>query len=314
MTFQYLPANGLHHVTVGVADMAPVEALWIGRFGLEQVASAHGPDPELARLWGIAPELIAEQRLLRTPGAAAGYLHFVRFSRPAEPVRHGAGAADVGPKNLDVNCEGLRARQAALLEAGYRFRSAVAEYEVGGVHALEVQMPAHDETNVVLIEILSRGFEVAFSPAGFAALTSFVVIVPDTRSEAGFFQRTFGFRDIMHHRITGPGIEAAVGLPPGAALDMRLLGREHDLFGRLELIQYEGATGEDRFSRAVPPACGTLHCGIAVPSLARAVDRARAAGARVSERGNCRTLFGDGPMALVESPAGLRIELFQPSA
>ncbi len=109
------------------------------------------------------------------------------------------------------------------------------EYEVGGIRAREVQMPAHDETNIVLIEILSGGYEMKYSPAGYAALTSFVVIVPSTKIEASFYADLFDLDELMHHRITGPEIEKAVGLPSGTALDMRLMGREGNFFGRSSL-------------------------------------------------------------------------------
>ena len=40
---------------------------------------------------------------------------------------------------------------------------------------------------------------------GYGGLTSFVVIVPDTRAEAGFFRAVFGLEELMHHRLSGAG-------------------------------------------------------------------------------------------------------------
>jgi len=251
---------------------------------------------------------VAEQLLVRTPGARAGWLHFVRFARPAAPVRAGAAPTDRGPKNLDVHCHDLPARYASLTDAGYAFRSAVSEYEVGDIRAREVQMPAHDDTNVVLVEVV--GDSGPAGPAGVAALTSLVVIVPDAPAEQRFFETAFGFAEVMHHRITGPGIEQAVGLPPGSALDMRLAGDPDEPFGRLELIQYEGPDGADRFARARPPATGALYAGIAVANVAATLERAQAGGARVRAVDHAGTLFGSGPMGMVTSPAGLRIAVF----
>ena len=231
--------GGIAHVTVGVADLQPVFDLWIDRFGLETVARLSGPDPGLGILWDIPAGSISDQALIRTPGADTGWLHFVQFSEPDAPVRAGAMATDLGPKNIDVNCEDMPARYGELEAAGCVFRSAVSEYQVGDIHAREAQMPGHDETNIVLIEILSGGFDMKHSPAGYAAMTSFVVIVPCTKTESRFYADVFGLDELMHHRITGRGIEEAVGLPKGSTLDMRLMGREQNFFGRVELIEYE---------------------------------------------------------------------------
>ena len=305
--------DAIAHLTVGVADLAPVRELWIDRFGLEVAATRGGADEGLAKLWGVSPDRIADQLLLRTPGAETGWLHFVQFSQPDAPVRAGAEPTDLCPKSIDVNCKDMPAVYAELIAAGCKFRSAVSEYEVGGIRAREVQMPAHDETNIVLIEILSGGFEMKYSPAGYAALTSFVVIVPSTKIEASFYADLFDLDELMHHRITGPGIEEAVGLPSGTALDMRLMGREGNFFGRVELIEYEGLEGKNRFPMAKPPALGTLHCTFAVNSLDRFVERAAKMGVEVVAHENIETIFCAGTVYSVYSPAGLRIEIFQRS-
>jgi catechol 2,3-dioxygenase-like lactoylglutathione lyase family enzyme len=306
--------DAIAHVTVGVADLHPVFDLWIDQLGLEIVERRAGPDPGLGQLWNIQAASIADQVLIRTPGADTGWLHFVQFSEPGAPVRSGAAPTDLCPKNIDVNCEDMPARYAELKAAGYEFRSAVSEYEVGGIYAREVQMPSHDDINVVLIEVLSGGFEMNFSPAGYAAMTSFVVVVPSTKTEAGFYAQLFGLDEIMHHRITGPGIEEVVGLPKESALDMRLMGREEKFFGRVELIDYQGLQGTDRFMLTKPPALGTLGCAFSVASLDRFLARAKEQGIQTVAHGRVETLFGAGPMCTLSSPAGLRIDVFERTA
>ena len=305
--------DAISQVTVGVADLKPVFDLWIDRFGLETVVRRTGPDPGLARLWGIEATNIADQLLIRTPGAETGWLHFVQFDKPDVPARRGAAATDLGPKNIDVNCRDMPVRHAELRAAGHSFRSPIVEYELDGIRAREVQMPGHDDINVVLIEVLSKGFEINFSPRSYGAVTSFVVIVPDTIIEAEFFHRIFGFDELMHHRITGPGIEEAVGLPKGTVLDMRLMGREGKFFGRAELIAYEGFDGVDRFALAKAPSLGTLHCGIAVDSVLEIAQRARDSGIAITEFSDIDTIFGAGHMAALYTPAGLRIDVYETS-
>ena len=306
--------DAISQVTVGVADLKPVFDLWIDRFGLETVVRRTGPDPGLARLWGIEATNIADQLLIRTPGAETGWLHFVQFDKPDVPARRGAAATDLGPKNIDVNCRDMPVRHAELRAAGHSFRSPIVEYELDGIRAREVQMPGHDDINVVLIEVLSKGFEINFSPRGCGAVTSFVVVVPDTRLEGDFYRKVFGFDELMLHRLTGPEIEEMIGLPTGSALEMRLMGHKKEIFGRMELIRYEGIEGRDRFVLAKPPALGILHCGIAVDSVGDTVRRARDSGFDVAVFDGMDTVFGVGRMAVLQSPAGLRIEVCETGA
>lgn len=291
--------------------MEAVIELWIKQFGLEIVRRQSGADPGLAKLWGIRADQFVDQLLVRTPGAGEGWLHFVQFEQPGHPVRQAAAATDLGPKSLDVNCLDMPARYAELRAAGYRFRSGISEYPVEDMHVREVQMPGHDDTNIVLIEILSGGFEIDYSPSGYGGVTSFVVVVSDTTVESAFYRDVLGLDEIMHHRITGPGIEAAVGLPRGAALDMRLLGRESHMFGRMELIAYEGLQGQDRFPLARAPALGILCCGYVVESVRDFVAYSRSSGVDARQVDDVETIFGAGPMGVLYSPAGLRIEVYE---
>jgi len=295
---------------VGVADMAPARSLWIDRFGLEVVTESSGADKELSRIWDLPDDAIAEQLLLRTPGAAHGWLHVVRFAEPLAPVRAGAQPIDLCPKNIDVNCIAIEDRCAELEASGHTFRSSVNDYSIGDVSAREVQMPAHDDVNVVLIEV--EDWPIRLSARHYGAVTSFVVVVPDTAVEAEFYKAVFGHQQLMHHRISGEAIEKTVGLPPGAALDMRLLGEPDELYGRVELITYEGLSGGNLFPAARAPATGILGCRFEVSDMDVFCERARHCGCNVKRLGQVDLLVGAGEMSVLKSPAGLAIEVLQP--
>ncbi|MEE4184806.1 MAG: hypothetical protein V2J12_03450 [Gammaproteobacteria bacterium] len=300
--------RSIAHLFVGVADMNPVRELWVQRFGLETVAELTGPDAELARLWGLPPDAIAAQLLLRTPGASSGWLHFVQFAVPAAPVRAAAQPTDLCPKNIDVNCVDMPARHAELAAAGYRFRSAISAYEIAGMQACEVQMPAHDDINVVLIEVAD--WPVQLSAQHFGAVTSFVSTVPDTAAEGRFYHALLGLEELLQHRIAGPAIEEVVGLPAGAALHMRLLGDPGEVYGRLELIAYEQIKGRDLYPRARPPALGILGCRFRTDNVLNLRERAVALGVPVTACGRFELLFGCVELIRLRSPAGLALEIF----
>lgn len=298
------------HIVVGVADMAPVRQLWQTHFGLEVVASAQGADADLERLLGLPAGGVAEQLLLRTPGQAHGWLHFIRFSQPGSPLREGAATTALCPKNIDINCEDMPARVKQLEAAGYVFRSAISEYQIDGMTVREVQMSAHDAINVVLIEV--PDWTMQLTAERFGGVTSFVVTVPDTEAEAAFYQRVFGHELLLHHRITGPEIEAVVGLPPGAALDMRLTGAADELLGRMELVSYEGIAGRNLFAAARAPATGSLAARFRVDDLDAFMAGANAGDMTVSD--DLTLLFGGCRLAQFQSPAGFSVEAYELTA
>lgn len=303
------PADPLNigWVSIGVSDMAAAEALWVEQFGLKIIDRRTGPDTELADLWGLVPTQISQQLLLGTPGAATGLLHFVEFSEPGGAVREAAASTDLGPKNLDVNCAGMPLLAEGLLASGYSFRSAIAEYEFDGIEVREVQMPVHDAVNVVLIEVLSAGFEVNYTQKGFAGLTSFVVIVPDVQREVAFYQHLFGMQTILSHALSGKAIEDAADLPAGTVLDLHLLGDPDNLFGRMELIEYTGINGANLFPRCTAPAAGILNCGFKTNAIKEFQQQAVAAGFAVTEHPGNRLIFGSGELLSLSSPAGFRL-------
>ena len=232
----------------------------------------------------------------------------VEFANPKSAIRGTAKPYDLGAKNIDVNCSDMPQKISELQSTGFKFRSDMAEYELDDIRAREIQMPAHDGLNVVLVEVLSKGFETPYTEAGFAATTSFVVIVDDIERETDFYRSIFGFDEIMRHQLSGPEIEKVIGLPPGSSLHMHLCGKANNMFGRMELIHYEGLAGTDLFKAARAPATGILNCWFQVDSLARFTNRARDESIEINNAGSIDTMVATGEVALLQSPAGLRIQ------
>jgi len=297
---------GISYITVSVANMEEALAFWTGQLGMELRARRNGADAGASALLGVAPDEIAGQAVIGSPGAEDGRIYLVQFAEPGEPVRLGSAPTDLGPKNLDINCTDMPARMDELKKAGYAFRSDFSEYELNGLQVREVQMPGHDGTNIVFIEVAGEQdeFSTPFSDRGYAAVTSFVIIVPDTLPEAEFYRELFGFDELLHHRLSGPEIEAVVGLPPGAALELRMLGRQDSPFGRVELVSYEGAPGANLFAKAHPPATGILGGGFVAAAADGFLQRAEALSLAVHDRGECATVLGNYRVYKATTPAG----------
>jgi catechol 2,3-dioxygenase-like lactoylglutathione lyase family enzyme len=303
------PALGaFDYVSVGTADLEQALETWRDLFGLEVIARRDGPDAALAALWELEPGAIARQALVRTPGVQSGALHLVEFSQPGRPVREGAEVFDRLPKNLDVYARDLPARYDELIAAGRTFRARWTEMPApGGLTFREVQMPGHDDTNIVLLEILDTDY--THSEAGYAGIGPIIIVVRDADRETAFYKDVLGLEMLTQDLLAGPEIERMVGLPEGAGIDFRVLGAETDPMGRIEIIEYQRAEGRQLFDRAVPPATGLLHAGWRVADLAPLRRQLAARGIDYREVGAVDAIYGDGPMLVFHSPAGFRIEV-----
>ncbi len=303
------PALGaFSHVTVGTADLDGALAVWRDHFALAVVATRNGPDPALAKLWDVDAGDISRQALVRTPGLQTGALHLVEFTTPGAPVRDGAQVFDRVPKNLDVYARDLPARYEELRAAGLEFRAPWVEMPApGGLTFREVQMPGHDATNIVLMEILDTNYR--HSPAGYAGVGPLIIVVGDAETEVAFYQDVLGLEMIMQDLLAGPEIERMVGLPAGAGIDFRVLGAEADPMGRIEVIEYQRTGGADLFQRARAPATGALHAGWQVESLDPLRRQLDARGIDYEAVDALDTIYGSGPVIAFRTPAGCRIEV-----
>ena len=300
------------HITVGVADVDEALGLWVDEFGFEVVAEHAGPDPGLAEFWGLGDgSAIVRQAVVATPGESRGQIHLVQFADPGVPVRHGAEVFDLLPKNLDIHAEDLPAKFEMLKAKGRTFRSdRYSEVtSPSGTTFREIHMKGHDETNIVLLEVLGESEH--YSPKGFSGVGPVITIVPDAAAEQQFYVDALGLEVLSENLLKGPEIERMVGLPPGAGLDVRVLGHGDEHFGRIEIVDYQGVEGENRYPRAVPPALGTLHVRYELENLEPLTSRLEALGVDYRSHDSVETLLGSGSAIVFRSPAGFRIEAQQ---
>ncbi len=300
-------------VSVGVASLDEALNLWQQTFGLSCQELRVGDDPDLARLWDIDPHDIVRQAMLRTPGLAAGGLHLVEFRDPDAPIRQGAEVYDLCPKNLDIYVDDLPRRMEELKRQGWVFRNEqYSEVEApNGTIFREVHLPSHDAINVVLLQVLGQTHP--FTPQGFAGVGPLITIVGDATAERQFFEQTFGMRMLTHNLLSGPEVEKMVGLPPGAELDISIWGEAGEHFGQMELIQYGGVAGADRYPLARPKSLGVLHVNYHCANLQALAEQLARVGCAAVAHQPGTTLPGTGAALTVRSPAGLRIDVFEDS-
>jgi catechol 2,3-dioxygenase-like lactoylglutathione lyase family enzyme len=302
------------HVTIGVASLNEALRFWQDNFGFGIRILREGADSALGSLWGIDPEGISRQAILATPTgvrrwATAGAMHLVEFRNPLPAIREGATAFDLLPKNLDLYTTDMPTRYTQLEAAGHRFRTRWAEMPAGEHLFREVQMPAHDAINVVLIEAIGPGYDTPLSPAGYAGIGPLVTIVPGIEAETVFWRDVLGMTTTLELELAGPVIERTVGLPQGAALRLCVFGDLDEPLGRIEIIEYQQVRGRNLYPRARPPATGILHVNHQVPDLGPLRTRLEAAKIAFREHGVLNCLYGSGPILSFHSPAGFKVEV-----
>jgi catechol 2,3-dioxygenase-like lactoylglutathione lyase family enzyme len=304
--------NPFHHVVIGVANLEHVLTLWVDVFGMELVARRDGSDAELARLWQLDDSDIRRQALVAAPGQRLGMLHFVEFQAPGPPVRRDASATDACPKNLDVYADDLPQKMRELVARGYRFRNSIHSEVTApdGTLFREAHMHAHDDINVVLLEV--PGWQVPYSERGFAAVGLLITIVPDTDREKRFYRDVLGLGKLGENLLEGPEIERMVGLPPGAAMDASIWGQKDNPMGQIEIIEYRGAGGNNLFPRARPKSLGILHVGFESADIGPLRGRLSNEAVDFVDHGPVSTLAVRGNTISFLSPAGLRIEVTAP--
>ncbi|MFK7955289.1 MAG: hypothetical protein AB8B96_04280 [Lysobacterales bacterium] len=310
MSFAALDLSAWHSVTVGVTDFNLALKLWRDTFGFQQTDARVGPDADLARLWGIEAGDIRQQALLFTPGKNVGGLHLVEFDSSVQSVRKGAEVFDRCPKNLDIYVDDLPRRVEELKQRGLTFRNPqYTEVEApDGTVFREIHLPSHDDINVVLLQVMGEQHD--YTPQGFAGVGPLITIVGSAQAEKCFFADALGMQMLTENLLSGPEIEKMVGLPSGAQLDISIWGRPGQHFGQMELIEYRGVAGEDRYPRTEPPSAGVLHVNYHCNSSARLRNSLREAGAVVTQTDSVQTLPGNGEVTTVRSPGGLRMDFF----
>lgn len=304
-------------VTVGVANLDKALELWVGTFGFSTLATRDGEDAELAALWRILPSDIRRQALLGMPDSRYGRLHLVEFTEPGPAVREGAQVFDLSPESLAIYTRDLPARVKEMQAGGFTFLTAEPSEinAADGTRFREIQLPAHDEINIVLLERLEgkKDFdEMEFSAQGFAGIGPLMASVGHAPTERDFYAHVMGFDMLSDNVLAGPEIERMIGLPSGSSLDVSIWGNGNQPQGQIEVIEYRGTKGHNLYPVTVPTQLGILHVSYEVTDLEAFKQKLHSSGINAVARDYREVVFGSGPFIRFRTPSGMNIEAFEP--
>lgn len=298
-------------ITVGVSDLDEVLNLWVGELGFTVVEREEGDSPELNKLWGLKEGDIARQALIANKNNSVGMIHFVQFNNPEKPVREGAENYDLTPKNLDIHVRDLPEKMDELQGKGHSFRDTDhTEFKLsGGRDFRGAQLLSPNTVNVGMLETV--GEKQNYNELGIAGLALFVFTVPNIETESAFFESIFLLDKLSSSVISGPEIEEMAGLPKGTTLKVDIFGHKDFTDGQLEIVEYAGVESKNLYPSARPKSLGILHLGYIVPDATGLKERLKKQGVSIREQGHAKTLAGEGQVISFNSPAGLKIEIYE---
>ncbi len=308
---------------LGVTDFGPHIDLFCGELGFEVANEGVVREADAARLWGDGVGDV-ETRLLTAAGARTGRIHLLKVADPVAPAEH-PHTLDLGLAGLNLYTRDIEASHDRLVAVGHPWTTAPSTYEVPlgdtVVSVTEGFCFGPDGVDVVFVQPANaRGTEAwsADPLRPYTELTSVVCHVPDFEAELRFWgPEGLGLSARYDVTFSSPGLEAMAELPEGTVLRLAFVTGAGGGTTRIEMIHVaDNVRGVDR-RPAQRPARDLGHTGWSVRTrdVEAAVARAEETGGRVS----CRPfdavtpLHGAARLAVVDTPNGISVELWQPS-
>ncbi len=313
--------TGITAVLIGVTDFRPHLDLLCGELGFEVAAEGVVRAADAARLWGAeAGRRDVEAMMLTAAGASTGRIHLLKVDDPVAPAAH-PHTLDLGLAAVDIYTKDLAATHARLTAAGYPCGTpSTFEVPVGDitVSVTEGFCFGPDGTDLVFVQPASARATAAWDAdpeRHYTEVSSVVCHAPDFEAELGFWA-ALGMTAGYDVTFGSPGFEVMADLPQGTRARMAFVTGAGGGTARVELLQVpDNPGGVDR--RAVQrPGRGLGHTGWSAVTrdLDAAVAAAESAGGRVQCRpfATATPLHGDARLAVVDTPNGVSVELWQP--
>ncbi len=269
------------HAVVGCTDLETTEH-FLAHFDVLGEPAAELSAGAAAALYGL--EGPAAQRVLRAPGAEAGWIRLVET--PHGPRHH--GPYDARPIAVDFYTRDIQHSIDLSRQAGAEVRDLV-EYALGPIEVKEVEVVGPDHLVVVFIEVnMLRPSVLDREPDRLhSEVHSVVFSVQDTGAALPFWTEAAGLETLIDSKIEGPMISQLMDLPrPDVPVRFVLMCDAASAPARFELLEFVDDPGEQQ--PTMPLAAGLHAPGFTVADL----DRAMAALAEADFGGNAEADFG----------------------
>lgn len=319
-----MTVRALAEIGIGVASLGESLRLYRDVLGFEALVEGE-IEAETAPLVGTGRGSAAV--LLGRPAVAgAARLRLVETSAP--PSRPHGDTTALGPLGVGFTCRDIAAAHARLGATGVSFCSPPieltpepeeGEIDLTGPRRFEAFGQAANGELVVLIE--RRNAPDAYGTLDDHWLTSEPLhtshIVADLAAASRFMVEALEHRVIFRETCQGEDFERLMGLGPGAAFRFEMLQHPEHHTGRIIFIEYL-----EPAARKTIAAASATGLGRGIQSLRYDTSDLETTLAAVTEAGGellleprdlASAVLGGGRVAVVGSPLGVRLELWQPN-
>jgi len=311
--------DGFHEAVVSVSDLEAAARFYQEVAGWEIIYLGSG-NTELASHWGLGPDQVIREALLKNPGADRGYLRLVNFPgverrqiRSAAQSWDTGGIFDVNVRVLDID-----AKFSELRRWGWQFYSEPVRFEFGPFVVREVLAKGPDGIVFAMIERVQPPLEGWRNLREFSNIFNSTQVVRDFDSSLVFYRDTLGFTVYLEHEgpseDPGPNV---LGLPHNLATEIPrrlvILSPDGSNAGSVELISFVGAAGADFSDHAVPPNLGILALRFPVADLEGYRKRLAERGVEPIRGPSTITIepYGEVEMMTISAPEGAWLEFYQ---
>ena len=311
--------NGFREVVFSVSDLERSVKFYKEVAGWEVFKRGFTKSGQ-AKFWGLKKNTRIEEVLLRNNGTKKGYLRLVKFHGVKQrQIRSSGRTWDTGGIfNVNTRVKDIYGKFAEMQKRGWNAYSDPQRFEFGRFKVAEVLVKGPDGVVVALIQRFAPPLEGFPNLRDWSHLFNSTQIVRDIEKSHEFYVDKLGFQVYIFSdgstKKNGPNV---LGLPNNLAGTINrkvyIVHPKKNNFGSVELLQFEGAVGEDFSEFAVPPNLGILMLRFPVKGLEKFAQTIMKKGVKLEKPITKIHLapYGKIKVFAVRSPDGAWIEFFE---
>ena len=310
---------GFREVVFSVSDLKRAEEFYRSATGWEVVHRGLAKDSQ-ARFWRLKNNPKIEEVLLKNPGREEGYLRLVKFHGVEQrQIRSSGRTWDTGGIfNVNARVKNIKENFLEMQSWGWNAYSDPISFKFGRFEVAEVLVKGHDGVVVALIQRFAPPLEGYPNLRDWSHFFNSTQIVRDIEKSREFYVDKLGFKVYLYSdgatKKDGPNV---LGIPQNLAGEINrkvyIVHPKKNNFGSIEILQFEGAEGEDFSNYAVPPNLGILMLRFPVRGLTKYAGLLELRGVDLAVPVTTIRIepYGTVKAFAVRSPDGAWIEFFE---
>ncbi len=311
--------NGFREVVFSVHDLERSEKFYKEVAGWE-VFHRGVANIGQAKFWSLKNNPRIEEVLLRNKGKNEGYLRLIKFHKVEQrQIRSSGRTWDTGGIfNVNTRVKDIKEKFRLMQNWGWNAYSDPIKFKFGRFEVSEVLVKGHDGVIVAMIQRFAPPLEGYPNLRDWSHFFNSTQIVKDIDKSHDFYVKKLGFQVYIYSDGSTKKDGANVlGMPHNLAGDINrkvyIVHPKKNNFGSIELLQFEGATGEDFSEYAVPPNLGILMLRFPVKGLEKYAQQIQAKGVKLEVPIKEIKIepYGKAKVFAVRSPDGAWIEFFE---